>query len=109
MVVYLLLCGVILFALVLLGGKLFLGQDTGFEIGKSVMYECGFKDINVTDFNTYTMQFFLIRVSFILFDLEIIIIIPIVRVYSMIGLVCMLFFVFLMVVSLALGYELVFF
>lgn len=95
--------------MVLLRGKLFLGQDTRIEFGKSVIYECGFKDINVSDFNTYTMQFFLIRVSFILFDLEIIIIIPIVGVYSVISMVCILFFVFLLVVSLALGYELVFF
>lgn len=109
MIVYLIFCSLLVGVLVLLGGKLFLGQDTGVEFRKSVMYECGFKDINVNDFNTYTMQFFLIGVSFMLFDLEIIVIIPIVGVYSMISMVCVLFFVFLLVVSLALGYELVFF
>lgn len=42
---------------------------------KSASYECGFVDINSAT-NTYTLQFFVIRLSFMLFDLEILLIIP---------------------------------
>nr|YP_001481136.1 NADH dehydrogenase subunit 3 [Phallusia mammillata]CAL23078.2 NADH dehydrogenase subunit 3 [Phallusia mammillata] len=44
---------------------------------KGSSYECGFVDMNES-MNTYTMQFYIIGLSFMLFDLEILIIIPMV-------------------------------
>jgi len=105
LIVYIFWIVLVLFLLFFLGGKLFWGQDTRVEAGKVFIYECGFQDLN-DQVDTYTIQFFLIRVSFMLFDLEIILIIPLVGLYNVVGLVLLFIFFLLFAVSLALRYEL---
>nr|YP_001481147.1 NADH dehydrogenase subunit 3 [Phallusia fumigata]CAL24357.1 NADH dehydrogenase subunit 3 [Phallusia fumigata] len=80
------------------GGAALVGGDKGSS------YECGFVDMNES-LNTYTMQFYIIGLSFMLFDLEILIIIPVILVgLDMWGAVVGMS-LFLMVVSVAAYYE----
>lgn len=74
------------------------------RVDKGSSYECRFVDINQAR-NTYTIQFFIIRLSFILFDLEILLIVPIAFVRVELGGRVFLIVVFLSLVAIATYYE----
>jgi len=107
LVVYFFLGLIVVYVLVFFGRKILVRQPTSYDIGKKFIYECGFKDLN-DQLDTYTIQFFMIRISFILFDLEIILIIPIVGIFNSIGLVLFFFFIIMFFIGLVLFYELAF-
>nr|CUH72617.1 NADH dehydrogenase subunit 3 [Rhopalaea idoneta] len=81
------------------------GSVVDFSFGKNLIYECGYTEIN-SFLNFYTMQFFMIALSFMLFDMEIILVLPALYMldFSVLsGVVVVFFLVFLL---LGLLYEL---
>nr|YP_008083031.1 NADH dehydrogenase subunit 3 [Ascidiella aspersa]CCO25810.1 NADH dehydrogenase subunit 3 [Ascidiella aspersa] len=93
---------VILFTglLVLVGGSVLKGFNYGIGVYKTSSYECGFTDMNLS-INFYTMQFFFIGISFMLFDLEILLVLPILYLKSTGGSVVMCIFVIFLIFILA--------
>lgn len=73
--------------------------ESGYKI-----YECGYTEINTVS-NFYTLQFFAVALSFMLFDLEIILVIPLVYVLSISYIVVVVGSVFLGVLMLGLSFE----
>lgn len=62
--------------LVLVRGSVLKGFNYRVGAYKTSSYECRFTDMNLS-VNFYTIQFFFIRISFILFDLEILLVLPV--------------------------------
>lgn len=81
------------------------GNVGGNFLDKVGPYECGFIDSN-SPLNTYTIQFFIIGLSFMLFDLEILLIVPLILTYTELSSAFLCIAIFLLVASLAAYYEL---
>lgn len=64
---------------VYVGIKEVLGDDYLYSLGMKINYECGFESFESRS-EGYSIQFFIIRLSFMLFDLEICLFMP--AVYS---------------------------
>nr|CAL24367.1 NADH dehydrogenase subunit 3 [Clavelina lepadiformis] len=64
-----------LFFLSILGFLYYKGESSTYFFVKKDTYECGFGELFYSH-SFYTMQFFLIALSFMLFDLEIIFVLP---------------------------------
>ena len=98
-ILFLLLLAVVL-ALVMAGASIFLGRRT--RLGKKGQaYECGIEPVGTTK-DPIPIKFFLVAISFILFDLEIIFLLPyavVARSLGVYGLLAISFFVLIILVG----------
>ena len=93
------------FLLAYLGAKEVLRVSFNTDKGLDLTYECGFEAFRVSS-EGYSVQFFLIRLSFMLFDLEICLFLPAVKVGIRLKLRFLGGVLFLIVIGVVYVYEL---
>jgi NADH:ubiquinone oxidoreductase subunit 3 (subunit A) len=103
--IFVLLCFLLVFSIVLLSVSFLISQKS-YDIEKNSPYECGFNPFQDAR-EPFEIQFYLVAILFIIFDLEISFLIPWVIVFRLVGFIGFFIVVlFLFVLTLGFVYEL---
>ena len=103
--IFVMVCFLLVFSIVLLSISFLISQKS-YDIEKNSPYECGFNPFQDAR-EPFEIQFYLVAILFIIFDLEISFLIPWVIVFRFVGLSGLLFvIIFLIVLTIGFVYEL---